>query len=117
PCPTTSRPPVDHPLLECAGQLQHGSISLPCSAENLSGSQGPRPVYRRPAQSGRSLDESSTLYLLVGDVDSALQAAEGSRAAASTIAHPYYKAQLMLQLARLHQSPEDDTAEPLLEEA
>jgi CHAT domain-containing protein len=59
----------------------------------------------------------SSLYLEGGDVDSALQAAEEARAAASTVPHPYYQAQLMLQLARLHESAGDDSAEPMLEDA
>lgn len=59
----------------------------------------------------------SSLYTQVWDVDSAVRAAEEGRGIAATVAHPYYKAQLLLQLGRLHQRMADGTAAEIFEEA
>ncbi len=59
----------------------------------------------------------SSLYQQVGDIESALREGEEARAAIEKLPPPYYKATLLLQLARLQMGAENNSAVPLLEEA
>ena len=59
----------------------------------------------------------SSLYLQVGDVDSALRAAEEGLSSTHSLSHPYYATQLLLQLARIHTQLQDGQAEELLAKA